>query len=97
MLRELGLLRTDMDLTAQTYALGATVTGFCLADPLLSEEEQIPLEAKGEALARTLRLAFEPETLPSPTFLREKVIPIIMQIFEQVCTYCEQQIQNRML
>lgn len=97
MLRELGLLRTDMDLAAQTYALGATVTGFCLADPLLSEEEQIPLEAKGEALARTLRLAFEPETLPSPAFLREKVIPIFIQIFEQVCTYCEQQIQNRMV
>jgi hypothetical protein len=58
---------------------------------------QIPLEAKGEALARTLQLAFEPETLPSPTFLREKVIPIIIPIFEQVCTYCEQQIQNRML
>jgi AcrR family transcriptional regulator len=97
MLRELGLLRTDMDLAAQTYALSATVTGFCLADPLLSEEEQIPLEAKGDALARTLRLAFEPETLPSPAFLREKVTPIVMQIFEQVCTYCEQQIQNRMV
>jgi AcrR family transcriptional regulator len=97
LLRDLGLLRTDMDLASQTYAFSATVTGFCLADPLLTEVEQIPLEAKGEALARTIQLAFEPETLPSPAALREKVIPTVMQLFEQVCTYCEQQIQERMI
>lgn len=97
LLRDLGLLRTDMDLATQTYAFSATVTGFCLADPLLTEKEQIPLEAKGEALARTIQLAFEPETLPSPAALREKVIPTVMQLFEQVCAYCEQQMQKRMV
>lgn len=97
LLRDLDLLRADMDLATQTYAFSATVTGFCLAEPLLTEEEQIPLEAKGEALVRTIQLAFEPETLPSPTTLREKVIPTVMQLFEQVCTYCEQQMQKRMV
>lgn len=97
LLRDLGLLRADVDLATQTYAFSATVTGFCLADPLLMEEEQIPLEAKGEALARTIQLAFEPETLPSPATLREKVIPTVMQLFEQVCIYGEQQIQERMV
>src|SRR5207253_630505 len=42
--RNLGLLRDDTDLATQTYAFNAMVTGFCLADPLLTEEEQIPLE-----------------------------------------------------
>jgi hypothetical protein len=97
LLRDLGLLRADMDLATQTYAFSATVTGFCLAESLLTEEEQIPLEAKGEVLARTIQLAFEPETLPSPTTLREKVIPTVMQLFEQVCTYCERQMQKRMV
>jgi AcrR family transcriptional regulator len=96
LMRDLGLLRADMDVATQTYAFSATVTGFCLTDPLLTEEEQVPLEDKGEALARTIQLAFEPEILPSPAILREKVIPRVMQIFEQICTYCEQQMQKRM-
>ena len=86
-----------MDLAAQEYAFSATVTGFCLIEPLLTEEEQIPLEVKGEALARTIQLAFEPETLPSSDFLREKVVSTVTQLFEQVCTYCEQQIAQRMI
>lgn len=97
LLRNLGLLHADMELATQAYAFSATVTGFCLVDPLLTEEEQIPLEARGEALARTIQLAFEPETLPSPATLREQVIPTVLQLFEQVCTYCEQQIQQRMV
>jgi AcrR family transcriptional regulator len=97
LLRDLGLLRTDMDLAIQTYAFSATVTGFCLTEPLLAEEEQIPLEDKAAGLAHTIRLAFEPETLPSPATLREKVVPAVMQLVEAVCSYCEQQIQQRMV
>jgi AcrR family transcriptional regulator len=96
-LRDLGLMRTDMDLAQQTYAFGAMITGFCLYEPLLTEEEQIPLEEKGDALARFIQLALEPETLPSPETLREKVIPLIMAPIEQVCVFCEQQIQQRMM
>lgn len=94
-LRDLGLMRADVDLTLQAYAFSATITGFCLVEPLLTEEEQIPLEAKGEALAQTIRAAFEPELLPSPTELQEKIVPLLTQLFEAVCIYCEQQMQER--
>jgi AcrR family transcriptional regulator len=97
LLRNLGLLRTDMDLSTQLYAFSATVTGFYLADPLLADEDQVPLERKAEALARTVQLAFEPETPPSPAALREQIVPEIAQYLERICDYCEQLMQERMV
>jgi AcrR family transcriptional regulator len=96
LLRDLGLMRTDMELDVQMYAFSATVTGFSLVDPLLTEKEQIPLEKKAEAIAQTIHRAFEPDELPSRATLQERVMPMFVGMLTQVCEYCDQQIQARM-
>jgi AcrR family transcriptional regulator len=96
LLRDFGLLRTDSSLPIQAYALGATISGFTLIDPLPGEEDQVSLEEKADAMAQTIRLAFEPEVLPTSVLLQERVVPLISQILEQICEYCEQQIRERM-
>jgi AcrR family transcriptional regulator len=97
MLRDWGLLRSDMHLSAQAYAFAATVTGFSVADPLLGDADTCSLEEKAEAMAQTMRRAFEPEVLPSRAVLQEDVAPRMIQLLEQVCQACEQQIQARMV
>jgi AcrR family transcriptional regulator len=97
MLRELGLLRIDMSISAQSYAFAATVTGFSLVDPFLQDEETLSLEEKAEAMAQTIHDAFEPEVLPSRAALQEHVVPRMIQLLEGVCNACEQQIQERMV
>jgi AcrR family transcriptional regulator len=96
-LRDLGLMRTDMDPSLQLYAFSATVTGFCLAGTLRENEDHLSLEEQAEALAQTIQRAFEPETLPSPETLCEVVAPWMFQYLKQVCDYCEQQVQERMV
>ncbi|GHO92962.1 TetR family transcriptional regulator [Reticulibacter mediterranei] len=95
LLRDLGLLRTDSNLPVQAYAFSATITGFTLIDPLLTEEDQVSLEEKAEAMAQTIRLAFEPEVLPTPAILQEQAVPRLTGMLEQICEYCEQQIRER--
>jgi hypothetical protein len=90
-LRTLGLLRTESSLSMQAYAFSATLTGFLLVDPLLIEEDQSSLEEKADALAQTIRLAFDPEILPSLEELQEHVVPRLTTLLEQVCAYYEQQ------
>jgi hypothetical protein len=85
----------DSRIPVQAYAFGATVTGFTLVDPLLTEEDQVSLEEKAEALTQTIRLAFEPEVLPAPAILQEQAVPRLTQLLEQTCEYCEQQIRER--
>jgi AcrR family transcriptional regulator len=96
-LRDLGLLRTDMSLSVQTYAFAAMVTGFSLIDSFVDDEQAPPLEQKAEAMRETIRRAFEPEELPSRAVLQEVVVPRYTQLLEGVCTACEQQIQERMI
>lgn len=95
LLRDLGLLRTDSSLPIQAYAFSATITGFTLIDPLLSEEDQVSLEEKADAMAQTIRLAFEPEVLPTSAILQEQAVPRLTGMLEQICEYCAQQIRER--
>ena len=97
LLRDMGLLRADVDLSMQLYAFAATVTGFYLTDPLIADEDQVSLETKAQALAQTIQDAFEPETPPSPVALREEVAPRMILFLEQICDFCEQQMQERMV
>lgn len=97
MLRDLGLLRTDMSLSLQAYAFAATVTGFSLVDPFVEHEGTLTLEEKAEAMAQTIRDAFEPEELPSRVVLQEQVVPRMIQMLEQVCDACELHIHERMV
>lgn len=64
-LRDQGLLRSDQNLSLQSYALRATINGFLLIDPGQVEENDLSLEQRAEALAQTVRSAFEPEQLPT--------------------------------
>ncbi len=79
----------------QEYALRATVNGFLHLDRALSEEEQLPLEMTSEALAQTVRRAFEPEELPSGGALQEAASKAT-EWLEQLCALTEQQLREQM-
>lgn len=97
LLRDLGLLRTDMGLSVQTYAFAATVTGFSVVDSLLGEGDTPSLEQKAEAMRETIRRTFEPEALPSRAVLQEVIAPRYIQFLEEICHACEQQILKRIV
>ncbi|GAA5044659.1 AcrR family transcriptional regulator [Thermocatellispora tengchongensis] len=68
LLREHGLLTGD---PLAQYRLSAVMTGFCLLDGLPGfRVDGLALEEKAEALAVTVRRAFEPDGEPEPAALR---------------------------
>jgi AcrR family transcriptional regulator len=69
-LRTHGLLRADMPLDAQLYAINAATFGFYVLDPLLPPAARLPPEERAEIIARTVRNAFEPPGPPDPAVLR---------------------------
>lgn len=90
MLRTHGLLRTDMDLAAQMYALQATITGFLLIEPLLAGDGTLVIEQKATVVAQTIESAFEPAILPPPQVLQAVARQVIAWM-EQVCADYEHQ------
>ncbi|HLZ61703.1 MAG TPA: helix-turn-helix domain-containing protein [Ktedonosporobacter sp.] len=60
LLREHGLVRSDLDLRAQVYILSAVFTGFFLVAPLMPEEFMLPDEELAELLAETVHRTLEP-------------------------------------
>lgn len=69
-MRARGLLRADLEPGAQRYALRAIVRGFLLAEGDPGEHEPPPLEVRADALAHTIRCAFEPDAPPTGAALR---------------------------
>jgi hypothetical protein len=57
----------------------------------------LPGREKLIAMAQTIRDAFEPEVLLSRAVLQEQVVPKMIQLLEQVCDACEQQIHERLV
>lgn len=93
-LRDQGLIRADQDLLLQSYALRATVTGF-LIETYQAEEMELTLEQRAEALAQTVRSAFEPEHLPE----EETIIQIAVEMekwLEKLISQFEAKIQEPM-
>ncbi len=88
LLRHHGLIRTGENPVEQFYAFNATTIGFFITDSFLPVEEQLPLPAKASALARTIRLAFEPETNPAPEVLQQAA-PAVIQMFELLVQHHE--------
>lgn len=64
LLREHGLMRTDLDLATQMYVVGAVQTGFYLQRPALGSPEET-----AAALHHTVHTAVEPSTAPDPDIL----------------------------
>lgn len=62
-----GLLRDDV--ANLPYALQATMTGFYLIDTVEADIDDLDPEAKADALAHTIRHAFEPAGDPDPEAL----------------------------
>jgi AcrR family transcriptional regulator len=94
-LRDHGLLRSDQDLSLQSYALRATITGFLMIDPGQGEENDLSLEQRAEALAQTVRSAFEPEQLPP----KEKLFQVAGEMgrwLEKLIAVFEAKIQEPM-
>lgn len=96
LMRDLGLMRTDMDVHLQQYAFSVAVSGFYLADPFLTEEDRLSLEEKAEALAQMIHRAFEPDVLPSDEVLEKVIAPKLLPLFEELCEAGEQLIVNSM-
>ncbi|WP_437564229.1 TetR/AcrR family transcriptional regulator [Sorangium sp. So ce542] len=83
LLRSHGLLRTDVDLDAQIYAINAAVLGFYMIDPLLPAEERRSIEERADMVATMVRRAFEPPEPPEPDVMRA-LAPAIIDRFEQL-------------
>jgi AcrR family transcriptional regulator len=96
-LRELGLMRDDMDLATQAYAFSAIWAGFSLVDPLLSGDDRVPLDIQVAALTAAIRSTFEPDSPPDSAALRSHIAPAIQGFLSQARAALEQQIQARAL
>ncbi|GAA0633215.1 TetR/AcrR family transcriptional regulator [Kutzneria viridogrisea] len=83
LLREHGLVRTDLDIPAQQYALGAIQTGFYLVDPMMAGKHELDLESRADALATVIRNCVEVAGTPDPDLLRALASKIIA-LFEQL-------------
>jgi AcrR family transcriptional regulator len=71
LLREHGLMRTDLDVATQLYVVGAVQTGFYLYRP------DTDPEAGAAALAHTIRAAVAPPGSPDPAAL-SRVAPLVL-------------------
>ncbi|MFD8589487.1 TetR/AcrR family transcriptional regulator [Streptomyces sp. NPDC059637] len=82
-MRRYGLLRTDVPGLA--YALQATASGFYLVDNLGVDTAGLDREAKADALARTVRCAFEPAGEPEPAAVAAAAAALVA-MFEELTT-----------
>jgi len=83
LLRAHGLLRTDLDVDTQVYALNAVTTGFYLVEPLMSGQPELDLEVQARAIAQTVRHAFESPEPPDRAVLRT-LAPKTIALYEQL-------------
>jgi AcrR family transcriptional regulator len=77
LLREHGLMRTDLDIATQMYVVGAVQTGFYLQQPALGSPEET-----AAALRHTVHAAVEPGPVPDPDALAA-VAPAVLARYEQ--------------
>jgi AcrR family transcriptional regulator len=96
-LRELGLVRSDIALAVQAHAFSAIWAGFSLADPLLANDDRVTLDTQVAALAHVVRHTFEPESPPDDDALRSLVVPTLRAFLDRAQAGYEQHIQARML
>ncbi len=71
LLRDRGLLRTDIAIEAQIKMMAAIATGFFIADQFLPPGYRLTPEELADGLAETLHRTFEPAEPPTPAILNE--------------------------
>jgi AcrR family transcriptional regulator len=85
LLREHGLIRTDLSIAELGYAVRAAVLGFYLGEPLsqTASPPDLTAERKAELLATTVERAFAPAGPPDAEAVRA-VAPAVIAAFEEV-------------
>ncbi len=84
-MRRHGLVRTDVP--NLDYALNAATVGFYFTDTMSDKYEGIPLKEKAEALAYTIRVAFEPPGEPDPAAVAEVAAELSSALEELISGY----------
>jgi hypothetical protein len=77
LLREHGLIRSDLDLATQMYVVGAVQTGFYLHRPDLGSPD-----ATAAALGHTIRATVQPPGTPDPDALAA-VAPAVLERYQR--------------
>ncbi len=85
LLRRHGLVRAEIP--NLQLAIEATVTGFLLAPNVNTTLAELPLTEQANALADTIRHAFEPDTPPSPSELRTAAADLLYLFETSIATY----------
>jgi AcrR family transcriptional regulator len=80
LLREHGLMRTDLDIDIQRYVLSAVQTGFYLSEPVTAVTA--PPESAAAALSHTICHAVQPPGSPDPDALAA-LAPKVIAMYEQ--------------
>ena len=65
-LRDKGLIRTDIGIREQIFMMSAISMGFIVTGPIMPDEYSASDEETAEMLADTIRRTFEPRTIASP-------------------------------
>jgi AcrR family transcriptional regulator len=99
LMRNKGVVRTNMSISQQMYTYTAIIMGFMTVERYLPEHllqrYAISLEESVDALARTIRCTFEPdELIPASTV--QEVKTIFTQFYEQYLAVVKEQLQKEM-
>jgi AcrR family transcriptional regulator len=82
LLREHGLLRTDLDIDTQQHLVGAVQTGFYLFEPVPGAAAADP-ETTAGVLSHTVRAAVQHPSAPDPAALAA-VVPTALAMYERL-------------
>ena len=86
LLRDHGLVRTDVDVVAQRYLITAIQSGFYLSSPLLlTEQQQVGDDAAADLLAHSVRTAIQTPGSPDPDVLAA-LAPKVAAMYGQLRT-----------
>ncbi len=92
-LREQGLVRTDLSLKAQVYIFSAIFTGFFLVAPLMPDDFTLSDEELAEVMAETVHCTLEPARATSDEAL-QTVSRAFLQYLDHAIALRQEQIQE---
>jgi AcrR family transcriptional regulator len=94
-LRDNGLMKTDLDLHVQCHTIWALFLGFCLSSAFSIEGKQLSVDVQAGALAHAAHTLFEP-TDPVPPGILLQVHPLYKQVHEDQIQHIEGFVKNLM-